>query len=427
MKLFSSEIETNILGSLLVSKNTEFNISGIPELRPEHFYFAEHQEIYRFLSTTDKAITIAAAKLFCDQALPEGKNLIKNLLDCAESFCPFKDYAKTLIELWQKRELQDVLGSISYSDSFDSINSLLTQKISDILVESSKKTQTLQDVVEEILNGNPAELIKFGFLNFDNFFGGIEVGSLVVLGGRPSMGKTTMAVNLAYCASRINPVLFFTLEVKNKAIARKVISSLGSINAKRLKTGQLNIHEKESLQKLDLSQSKFYLEDESGLNLSKIKAKIRRHILKNNIRVVFIDYLGMIPAEGKSFSKHDEITKAINELKAIAKEYDLILVVLCQLNRLLEGRNNHRPNLSDLRESGSIEQTADIVMFVHREEYYLKKMKPTKHNEILEWENEMRMIEGKSQLIISKARDDETGDLEFKFDGEFNRFTETNF
>lgn len=424
MKLFSVEIESALIGSLLASKNTELYISSIPELRPEHFYFAEQQEIYRFLSTTDKAITISSVKLFCDQALPDSKKIIEKLLTNAESFCPFKDYAKTLIELWQKRELKAVFESVSYGDSFESINSFLGQKMSDILVEGSKKSQTLQDVVKEILNGNPAEMIKFGFPNFDQFFGGVEVGSLIVLGGRPSMGKTTMAVNLAYSASKINPVLFFTLEVKNKAIARKVISSLASINAKRLKTNELNAHEKESLGRLDLSSSKFYLEDEAELTLNKIKAKIRRHILKNNIKVVFIDYLGMIPAEGKSFSKHDEITKTINGLKAIAKEYNLIMVVLCQLNRSLEGRTNHRPNLSDLRESGSIEQTADIVAFVHREEYYLSKMKPTKQSEVLEWENEMRMVEGKSQLIISKARDDETGDIEFRFDGEFSRFTE---
>lgn len=134
----------------------------------------------------------------------------------------------------------------------------------------------------------------------------------------------------------------------------------------------------------------------------------------------------MITSEGKSFSKHDEITKTINGLKEIAKEYNLLMVVLCQLNRSLEGRTNHRPNLSDLRESGSLEQTADIVMFVHREEYYLSKLKPSKQSEIREWENEMKMIRGKSQLIISKARDDETGDLEFKFDAEFGRFTEIN-
>lgn len=427
MKLFSSEIEVALIGSLLAGRSTEIHLSAIPELKPEHFYFHEHQEIYNFLTTTDKEITISSVKLFCDQNLSKNEGLVQNVLSHAEGFCPFKDYAKTLIELWQKRELKKVFEGVSYGDSFDSINSLLTQKMADIIVEGSKKAQTLQDVVREILNGNPAELIKFGFFNFDQFFGGVEEGSLIVLGGRPSMGKTTMAVNLAYSASNINPVLFFTLEVKNKAIARKVISSLASVNSKRLKTNSLNEYEKESLKNLDLTQSKFFLEDEAALSLSKIKAKIRRHILKNNIKVVFIDYLGMIPAEGKSFSKHDEITKTINALKEIAKEYNLIMVVLCQLNRSLEGRANHRPTLSDLRESGSIEQTADIVMFVHREEYYLSKMKPTKPSEVSEWENDMRMVRGKSQLIISKARDDETGDLEFKFDGEFNRFTENNF
>ena len=424
--LFSSEIETELLGSLLASKNTEIYLSSIPELRPEHFHFRENSELYRYLTTTDKAITLSSAKLFCIQNLPLSENLVENLLSVANSFCPFKDYAKTLIELWQKRELKNIFESLSYGDSFESINSLLTQKMADILVEGSKKAQTLQDVVKEILEGKTAELIKFGVPNFDNFFGGLEAGSLVVLGGRPSMGKTTMSVNLAYAASNINPVLFFTLEVKNKAIARKVISSLASINAKRLKTNELNNYEKEALKTLNISKSKFFLEDEPELTLTKIKAKIRRHILKNNVKVVFIDYLGMIPAEGKSFSKHDEITKTINRLKTIAKEYNLIMVVLCQLNRALEGRTNHRPTLSDLRESGSIEQTADIVMFVHREEYYLSKMKPTKQSEVAEWQNEMRMVKGKSQLIISKARDDETGDLEFLFDGEFQRFSDIN-
>lgn len=424
MKLFSSEIETALLGSLLASKNTELYLSTIADLKPEHFYFHEHQEIYRFLTTTDKAITTHSFYLFCDQNLSKNDEIAKNILSMAEVLCPFKDYAKTLIELWQKRELKGLFDSVRYGDSFETINSLVAQKMADILVEGSKKAQTIQEVVKEILEGNPANLIKFGFRNFDNFFGGIEEGSVVILAGRPSMGKTTFSVNLAYSASKINPVLFFTLEVKNKSIARKVISSLASVNAKRLKIGELNPYEKEQVGKLDLTKSKFFLEDEAELTLTKIKAKIKRHIMKNDVKIVFIDYLGMIPAEGKSFSKHDETTKLINGLKAIAKEYNLVMVVLCQLNRALEGRVNHRPTLSDLRESGSLEQTADIVMFVHREEYYLSKMKPSKQSEIAEWQNEMRMVKGKTQLIISKARDDETGDLEFQFDGEFGKFTE---
>ena len=373
MKLFSQEIEAELLGSVIACKAPEVYLIKIPNLKPEHFYTPELQEIYQYLTTTDKQITITTVRLFCQQKFNQHE-IVSNLLSHASDLCPIEDYAKIIIELWQKRELKAMFESVSYGHSFDEINSLLMQKMADISIESAKQGQTLQQSVLEVLTQENIESMKFGFKNLDEFLGGVEYGSLIILGGRPSMGKTTIAVNLAYRASLLNPVLFFTIEVKNKAIARKVISSLSSTNAKNLKTGKINHFEKESISRIDLSKSKFFLEDESDVTLTKIKAKIRRHILKNEVKVIFIDYLGMIPAEGKSFSKHDETTKLINGLKAVAKEYDLVIVVLCQLNRSLEGRTNHRPTLSDLRESGSLEQTADIVMFVHREEYYLSKM-----------------------------------------------------
>lgn len=426
-KFYDSELEAKLLGSLLAELNPESKLNLIAStLKPEHFLFEEHKEVYRFLTETDQAINLTTVRIFCETTLPKSENLAKNLLSYAEGLCPYLDYAKILTEMWQKRQVRDVLESVSYGRSFSEIKSLIDEKIGDIAIESENESVSIQDAVRDVLEGAKSEIVKFNMPNLDNFLGGLEVGTLMVLGGRPSMGKTTMAVNMAYLASFRYSTLFFSLEVKNSNIARKVVSNLTSLKNTRLKERDFSKEEESALRNMNLSESRLRVDDSSYLTLGKIKAKIKREVIKRDLKVVFIDYLGFISTEKRGFNKHDEVTTVINGLKAIAKELNVVMVVLCQLNRGLEGRSNHRPILADLRESGSIEQTADIVAFVHREEYYLSKAKPFKLDEIEEWERDMAQLKGRSQLIIAKSRDNEIGDIEFNFDGRFSRFTELN-
>jgi len=432
--LYNIEAEAAVIGTIIL--NNEYLKKVEHFLKPEHFHEIAHQKIYAHIlenaknSNLSNAITLKQFFRNDDDVSAVGGSLyISDLLAAASTIIDITQYANLVFDNWKLRDLEEAYKSTAskiYKERAAEIKRRLDEHEIDNRIGNAKH---ISEACFQALSINQ-EFMNFGYKSVDSFIGGIDAGSLVILAGRPSMGKTTLAINLALSSSKQYSVCFFSLEVKERAIARKVISSLKSYSSYDLKDKKFSAEEIEAIftdKEIEslFKASKLMLDDEPKQNSSKIRIKIAR-MAKKGLKMVFIDYLGMIACDKKAWSKNHEIEMIVNDLKNIALEFNIVIVLLCQLNRSLEGRANHKPVLSDLRDSGSIEQTADIVMFVHREEYYLSKAKPWKKEEIEEWEQDMRQVVNKAQIIVAKNRDGETGEIELFFDGKFSRFTEIN-
>lgn len=249
-----------------------------------------------------------------------------------------------------------------------------------------------------------------GFHDFDEMTAGLQPSDLIVLAARPAMGKTTLALNMAeYAALKSKKaVVVFSMEMSASQLAFRLISSIGRINAGRLKTGQLEDEDwsRVTMAMRLLSESKIFIDDEPALSPAKLMSKARRIKREHDLGLVVVDYLQLMQVPGNSENRATEISEISRSLKAMAKELNVPVIALSQLNRGLESRTDKRPVMSDLRESGAIEQDADIILFIYRDEYYHKDS-PDK---------------GLAEVIISKHRNGATGTVKLKFFGEYTRF-----
>ncbi|MFN3964543.1 MAG: replicative DNA helicase [Silanimonas lenta] len=249
-----------------------------------------------------------------------------------------------------------------------------------------------------------------GFHDFDEMTAGLQPSDLIVLAARPAMGKTTLALNMAeYAALKSKKaVVVFSMEMSASQLAFRLISSIGRINAGRLKTGQLEDEDwsRVTMAMRLLSESKIFIDDEPALSPAKLMSKARRIKREHDLGLVVVDYLQLMQVPGNSENRATEISEISRSLKAMAKELNVPVIALSQLNRGLESRTDKRPVMSDLRESGAIEQDADIILFIYRDEYYHKDS-PEK---------------GLAEVIISKHRNGATGTVKLKFFGEYTRF-----
>jgi replicative DNA helicase len=435
-ELFNIEAEAAVLGTIIL--NNAY-LRSVDFLQSRHFYDTAHQRIFEKIKDTISgegvANNVSLVDFFqsdADLIKLGGKAYISTLLAAASTIISPAMYGKIILSLWQKRELEEFLKGLSYSDSFDAIKSSLDQKIEELDFETESKEKEIHDVILKVLSTEKVDRIKTGWKTIDKMTCGFQLGDVVILGGRPSMGKTTLAISLALTFRKNNRKIFFiSLEVSDESIAMKVISNLASATKKdlleniageRVSEAQLNTIASE------LNGKGFYIDDKPKLNESQICSRIKKMVKKNGVNVVFIDHLGLIgfSKQNKSNNKNHEIDAIVREISATAKELGIVVIILSQLSRANEARVNKRPLLSDLRDSGTIEQNADIIMFVHREFYYLEKMRPSGQTEFVEWKQEMVRCENLSELIVAKNRDGETGHIELFFDPKFSRFTEIN-
>lgn len=322
------------------------------------------------------------------------------------------------------------MTDIDLTENFEDIKSQVEGKVAELQFATSKEPQKIYTLAENLLKKNvegKRELLNLGFDKTDNLIGGIELGSLVILAGKSSMGKTTLGLNFVKSVSKDAGVLFFSAEVSEDQIASKVLVEDGTINPYRLRRDQLTQPEAsgivDSMNRLRNYQ--LLVDDSTGLTLSKIRAKLKRVMNKMDIKLIVIDYLQLMKPEGKDFSREQQVAKIAIGLKEIAKEFNIVVMPLSQLSRASDSRENRRPMLSDLRDSGALEQAADIVMFVHRDEYYLEREKEPEHSKhYSEWLSILEASRGKADLIVSKNRNGKIGEVKFNFDSEFGRFTE---
>lgn len=427
---FNQEIEEALLGTIL--SNNMYLLKS-PNLEAKHFYFADYQKIFEEVIKrigNGEVVDFRIISTFVKNNEIDVK-IIKNLSNATSGLVDMESYSNEIIRLWQIRELKKILNLIisDKTSDFDAIKNKLEGDIADISINMSNQPKKIDKVIDDVLSNHQKELIFTGFDKLDILTGGFELGNLVIIGGRPSSGKTTFCLNFAKNVSLSHGVLFFSMEVSDKSLARKFLNETTGASAYRLKIGATTEKDKLSIEnnRHTWKDYNLILDQENGINLLTIRSKIKRAMLKNDIKMICIDYLQLIASSGKEFSREQQISRIAEGLKKIAKDFNIVVVALSQLSRAGDSRENKRPILSDLRDSGAIEQNADIVMFTHREEYFLEREKVPEHSKHYdEWLKCYNNLKGKADIIVSKNREGECGDILFNFNGKQSKFWEAN-
>ncbi len=425
------EAEKSLLGSVFLDK--EALIKVVDTVRPETFYVRAHNLIYEhILKLYEKREPIDL--LTVSSSLNEAKILdevggvgyLTSLVNSVPTSAHIQTYGK-IIE--RKKTLRDLINaaheivSIGH-DEESPIEEILDQAEQRIFALSQRSVQqnftsvsgSLQEAFDRLdrlhkgdgaLRGNTT-----GFIDIDNMTGGLQPANLVILAARPSYGKTSLALDIARNASKEVPVGIFSLEMSKDDIIDRVISSEAGVSLYKMRSGKLSANgDGSDFQKIamaldSLQHNKLYIEDSSGVTLLQMRAMARRLQAEHGLGLLVIDYLQLITPSRANDSPVQQITEISRGLKALAKELNIPVLALSQLSRAVENRPDQRPRLSDLRDSGSIEQDADLVFFIHRED----KHKP---------DTDKKNI---AEIIIAKHRNGPTGQVELFFDGECAAF-----
>lgn len=434
----ATDIERVVLGALMVDKDAFTVVSEI--LRPETFYEPRHQKVYEAIQSlnfqenpVDMMTVTEELRRKATLADVGGPAYIAELTSQVASSANIEYHARILAQKSLARQLIHFASMIE-TDAFDETVDVdeLMQRAEGNLFELSQKNMA-QDYVQidtvvkqahEILlkasqNDGGLTGVPTGYYKLDEITAGWQPSDLVIIAGRPAMGKTSFALSLVknIAIDYQTPIAFFSLEMNNVQLVNRLISNVCSIPGSKILNGQLTPDEWErfdtNIRKMD--GAPVYVDDTPGLSVFELRTKARRLVREHGIKVLMIDYLQLMNANGMRFSsRQEEVSTISRSLKGLAKELNIPVLALSQLNRTVEQRDGiegKRPQLSDLRESGAIEQDADMVLFVHRPEYY--------HIYQDEKGNDLR---GMAQIIIAKHRKGATGDVLLNFRGEFTRF-----
>lgn len=436
---WSEEAEQAVLGSILVDPAC-LSLATI-YLSPKSFYRPQHQEIFATMVKLDAMGSkidplVVLNDLVSNEVFDNasGKNYLYDLAQMVPSTENVETYAKIVKDKYYIRTLisvcKDTLESaVSEEDTADALLDSAEQKIYDI--RQGKQTNMpvkLNDIiVNEVydklqkLTGEDKDQYKgytTGFKTLDDILTGLNKSDLIIVGARPAMGKTSFALNLARNVALLGKkkVVVFSLEMSNEQLAMRVLGTEARVSSHKMRMGQITSDEWKNLGYATsvLNKCELYFDDQSSITVPEMKAKIRR--LKG-VDCVIIDYLGLIHGSTKAENRVNEVSEITRNLKMMAKDLKIPVVCCAQLSRGTEARGkSHKPQLADLRESGSIEQDADIVMFLYREEYY--KGEKEDGSEPAPDEKEAETV----QVIVAKNRHGSTGTVDFVWDGEHTLF-----
>jgi len=430
--------EAAVLGSMIIDPECTNDV--IELLKAEAFYRVEHQMVFDALITlyeTNRGGAIDAVLLRNELEkrgqLVEvgGVEYIAKIMDSVPSSANVVYYAGIVKDKQVLRELaaaaSDILndafsGDGEASEKLDEaerkIFAVTDKKISGAAFELKDLVVHAYELIEK-RQGSHVTGLSTGYFELDQCTCGLQNGEMIIIAGRPSMGKTSLALNIAEHIGVVEkaPIAIFSLETSRQQLAERFLCSSSETDAQRVRKGMLDTEHYEALVKACgvLSDSPIFIDDTASLTPLELRAKARRLKSRHNIRCIVVDYLQlMYVGTGRVESRQQEITTISRYLKAIARELNIPVVVLSQLNRSPEGREGHKPRMSDLRESGSIEQDADVVMLLHREDYYHRG------EENYEQTN-------KAEVIIAKQRNGPTGTIELVFREKFTRFENTSY
>jgi replicative DNA helicase len=423
------EAEESVLGAVMLS--AEAAAVALETLRPEDFYRPAHQSVFEaILSLFDGNQAIDAITV--SDWLRRNDNLervggiafLNHLMDAVPATSNVGYYVEIVDETASRRRLMKAGSAVGQlaMESDRPVDEVLDAAEAAVFAVADRRVgeglsrlgpllqETLEKIEEIGTQGGDITGVSTGFRDIDKKLAGLHPANLIVVAARPSMGKSSLALNMAQnVAESGKPVAFFTLEMSREEVVQRLLSSMASVDSNKLRTGQLG---PEMWQKLARESSKlyempFFVDDSPDLTVTAIRAKCRRLKRKSDLGLVVVDYLQLMQGPTRSDNRQQEIAEISRSLKNLARELHVPVIAVSQLNRQLEQRENKRPRLGDLRESGAIEQDADIVMFIYRDEYYNPDSADTR---------------GIAEVSIAKHRAGATGTVMMTFAAEFTRF-----
>ncbi len=456
------EAEQALLGAILVNNDLLGYIGD--DLRPENFFEPVHARIFEaILKCHDRGLvaTPVSLKHYFDQdeslsAVGGGGYLVK-LAASAVHVINIRDYANVIYDLSLKRELikiSEEAVNTAYAQDMDlDANTQIEhveQKLFTLAAEGTgdRGFQPLRTSITDAVtrtenafkNAGRIVGVDTGLTDLNEMLGGLQNSDLIILAGRPSMGKTALATNIAYNACKAfamqahdneeapKSVGFFSLEMSSEQLATRLLASACGFPSHKMLHGHINQDEFHVLVKesTKMGQLPFHIDDTPALSIAALRNRARRLKRTKNLGLLVVDYLQLVrPSTSRSQDNRvTEVSEITQGLKAIAKELDVPVLALSQLSRAVEQREDKRPLLSDLRESGSIEQDADVVMFIFREEYYIGRSMPGPEDEIkmTKWQTDMNRVMNVAEIIIAKHRNGPIGTVRSFFDGNLTQF-----
>lgn len=460
---YDIDVEQAVLGAMLADNQAIERLTAL--LKPEHFYDPLHGRLYEAMQTMFERggmaitpLTLHAA-MKADPGLQEvgGHGYLAALAQAAPALPNVRDLARILSDLAVRRALihigEDIVNT-AYEAPHDNPPKAqieTAEKALYAIAESSRYGEGPLDFAESLrravesaekaqARGGRISGVPSGFTDLDSLLGGLQPSDLLILAGRPGMGKSSLATNIAFHAAHLwmqdvaggaevprgAPVLLFSLEMAAQQLSARILSEQTEIEMWKIRNGKFTDGEWEKfvLTMQDLSTLPLYIDDTGGISIAQIAARARRLKREKQIGLLVIDYLQLIEASRRAENRVQEITEVTKGLKTLAKELNVPVLALSQLSRGVDARDDKRPVLSDLRESGSIEQDADVVMFIYREEYYLKTREPDPATpEHAKWAEKCERAFRRAEVLVEKHRHGATNRIELFFDDRFTRFS----
>src|ERR1043165_7139298 len=460
------EAEQSLLGAILVNNDAFYRVSDF--LEPKHYFEPLHQTIYETASSLirmGKVATPVTLKTFPPADTDIGGmtvgQYLARLAAEATTIINAQDYGRTVYELSLRRDLiriGEVMVNVAYDAPVDFAPRAQIEDAERQLYELAeagrydggfqKFSQAMKVAIDMAANAYQRDGklsgVATGLRDLDAKMGGLQSSDFIFVAGRPGMGKTALATNIAYNIARAHQaevqadgtmksinggiVGFFSCEMSAEQLATRILAEQTGIASSTIRRGGITETDFEKIRdySIELQSLPLYVDETGGLSISQLTARARRLKRQKGLDLLVIDYIQLLQGSNEATATRvQEVTEITTALKALAKELNVPVIALSQLSRQVENRDDKRPQLSDVRESGSIEQDADVVMFVFREEYYLANKEPRPGTpEYEKWQLEMSLVHGKAEVIIGKQRHGPTGTVELHFEGQFTRFSD---
>lgn len=448
-----AELECSLLAALMAHNGAIDKISD--EIAPEHFFDPEHADVYAAM------LRLWQAGKPATPVTMRGEFDSEYLVDIANAaYVPISipDYAAAIRTTAEKRRLIEIADELrrdaQQSAAIEDVTAIREKAEAALFAVGNatarNRPSTLGDVARETIDFIDEQAaaveaggisgVPTGLRNLDNMLGGLQPSDLVILAGRPSMGKTALGLTVSLSASRDKnddgAVLFFSLEMSKLQVGQRLLANAADVSYSAIVQGRIDQSTRLKLHQTadDLRRNRFVIDDRPGATVARIRSEARRVARKAGLKLIVIDYLGFVTA-GPEYrgNKNLEIAQITAGLKAIAKEFNVPVLLLSQLSRAVEQRDDKRPLLSDLRDSGAIEQDADVVLFVYREQYYLERAEPAQKptestakfgERYAAWQDRLNATHGMADVIVAKARRGRVGTVTCRFDGDRQRFTD---
>jgi len=460
------EAEQALLGAMLVNNDAFYRVSDF--LQPEHFFEAIHGQIYSVAGDMIRA-TKRANPITIKTFLPAEEKIgditvaqyLARLAAEATTIINAEDYGRSIYDLATRRSLITV-GEDMVNIAYDApVDMPPQQQIEDAerrlfeLAETGRydggfhefgsAINTAIDLASAAYQRDGGlSGIACGLHTLDSRMGGLQQSDLIIMAGRPAMGKSALATNIA-----VNIALqykgevgadgttkavdggivgFFSLEMSAEQLATRIISEQTEVSSSHIRRGKISESDFEKLSYCaqEMQKLPLFIDETGGISIAQLSARARRLKRQRGLDLMIIDYIQLMQGSSRNAGNRvQEMTEITTGLKALAKELNIPIIALSQLSRQVENRDDKRPQLADLRESGSIEQDADVVLFIYREEYYLERKEPKEGtDDWVKWDSEMREARGKAEVIIAKQRHGPTGVAKLGFEGQFTRFSD---